>query len=66
MLDSLKDHGLLNKSEIVKLLWTLLPDQLNEKQKNNKVDYLLKRMRQSGKIKNETKGNHSTWSLVNS
>ena len=66
LLDSLKDHGLLNKSEIVKLLWTLLPDQLNEKQKNNKVDYLLKRMRQSGKIKNETKGNHSTWSLVNS
>ena len=41
--DSLKDHGSLTKPEIVRLLWDVLPDQLDDKQKNNKLDYLLKR-----------------------
>ena len=37
----------------------LLPDQLENKQKINKIDYLLKRLRISGKINNETKGSDS-------
>lgn len=49
LLDSLKDHGSLTKSEIVHLLWDVLPDQLDDKQKNNKLDYLLKRLRKAGK-----------------
>lgn len=43
LLDSLKDHGSLTKPEIVRLLWDVLPDQLDNKQKNNKLDYLLKK-----------------------
>lgn len=43
LLDSLKDYGSLTKPEIVRLLWDVLPDQLDDKQKNNKLDYLLKR-----------------------
>ena len=50
LLDSLKDHGSLTKPEIVRLLWDVLPDQLNDKQKDNKLDYLLKRLRKAGKI----------------
>ena len=38
LLDSLKDHGSLTKPEIVRLLWDVLPDQLDDKQKNNKLD----------------------------
>ena len=63
LLDSLKDHNSLTKQEIVKLLWDVLSDQLDDKQKMNKIDYLLKRLRTDGKIHNETKGNVSIWSL---
>lgn len=63
LLDSLKDHGNLTKHEIVNLLWYLLPDQLEDKQKMNKIDYLLKRLRASEIIKNQSKGNKSIWML---
>ncbi len=63
LLESLKDHGSLTKKEIVRLLWDVLSDQLNEKQKINKIDYILKRLRIAEKIHNETKGNDSVWSL---
>ena len=63
LLDSMNDHRVLSKQEIVKLLWDILPDQLEDKQKMNKIDYLLKRLRLKGEIKNETKGNESVWSL---
>ena len=64
LLESLKDHGSLTKKEIVRLLWDILPDQLDDKQKINKIDYILKRLRIAEKIHNETKGNDSVWSLV--
>ena len=63
LLDSLKDHNSLTKQEIVNLLWDVLSDQLDDKQKMNKIDYLLKRLRTDGEIHNETKGNVSIWSL---
>ena len=63
LLDSLKDHGTLTKQEIVRLLWDVMPDQLTDKQKMKKIEYLLKRLRTSGDIKNETKGNGSVYSL---
>ena len=63
LLDSLNDHKTLSKQEIVRLLWDLLPDQLEDKQKMNKIDYVLKRLRLAGKIHNETKGSDSVWSL---
>jgi ATP-dependent DNA helicase RecG len=63
LLESLNDHKTLSKQEIVRLLWDVLPDQLTDKQKMNKIEYLLKRLRTSGDIKNETKGNESVYSL---
>ena len=64
LMDSLKDHKSLTKQEIVRLLWDVLPDQLDDNQKMNKIDYLLKRLRRNGDIHNETNGNVSSWSLV--
>ena len=66
LLDSLKDHDRLNKQEIVRLLWDVLPDLLNDKQKTNKIDNLLRRLRVNNKITNKTRGNISYWSLVKS
>ena len=66
LLNSLKDHGSLTKQEIVHLLWDVLSDQLSDSQKENKVDNLLRKLKNAGKINNNTRGNISTWSLVKS
>lgn len=66
LLESLKDHGSLTKKEIIRLLWDVLPDQLNDKQKNTKVYNILRKLRESGRISNITKGNNSLWSLAKS
>lgn len=63
MLDSLKDHGSLTKQEIVRLLWDVLHDQLDDKQKMNKIEYLLKQLRLKGEINNKSKGKESIWML---
>lgn len=59
-----KAHGSLTKPEIVRLLWDVLPDQLDNKQKNNKLDYLLKKLRTSGKIYAERAKGISVWYLT--
>ena len=64
LLESLNDHKTLSKQEIVSLLWDLLPDQLTDKQKNTKVYNILRKLRESGKIVNQTTGNKSIWSLA--
>jgi ATP-dependent DNA helicase RecG len=64
LLESLNDHKTLSKQEIVRLLWDLLPDQLTDKQKNTKVYNILRKLRESGKIVNQTIGNKSIWSLA--
>ena len=64
LLDSLNDHKILSKQEIVRLLWDVLPDQLDDKQKNTKVYNILRKLRASGKIVNQTTGNKSVWSLA--
>ena len=64
LLDSLKDHGSLTKPEIVRLLWDVLLDQLDDKQKNNKLDYLLKKLRMSGKVRAKRAKGISVWYLT--
>lgn len=64
LLQSLHDHGSLTKREIVRLLRDLLPDQLSEMQKETKVDNILRKMKKSGKIINQSAGNRSSWLLV--
>lgn len=64
LLNSLKDHGCLTKQEVEKLLWNILSDQLLDDQKKNKIDYILRKLKRTGKISNKSHGNNSIWSLV--
>ncbi|MFA7663948.1 MAG: RNA-binding domain-containing protein [Clostridia bacterium] len=64
LLDALRDHRTLTKSEIVKLLWNVLSDQLSDRQKMNRIEYILKKLKKNGDIKNKSQGNTSEWSLV--
>jgi ATP-dependent DNA helicase RecG len=60
---ALKEHKNLDKQEIVKLLWTKLPDVLNDTQKQNKVTNLLTKLRKQHKIINNRKGNVGSWQI---
>ena len=66
LLESLRDHGKLTRQEIDKLLWEVLSDQLDEKQKKIKIGNLLTKLKKGGLINNTTRGNLSEWSLLNS
>lgn len=68
LLEALKGHGKLSRSEIDKLLWNLLSDQLTDRQKKYKITNILKKLKSGSNpvIINETHGNQSEWSLVNS
>ncbi|MGN0033521.1 MAG: ATP-binding protein [Candidatus Limimorpha sp.] len=66
LIDAIKDHGALTKPEIRDLLWNILPDQLDDKQKEYKINNILRKLRSNGLIMNKTvAGNKSTWTLVN-
>jgi ATP-dependent DNA helicase RecG len=60
----LKDHGVLSRGEIDKLLWNVISDQLDDTQKKTKIGNILRKLRKDGIMQNETKGNVSNWSLV--
>ena len=50
ILEALAQHGKLNRGVINRLLLNKLPSILNEKQKTNKIDNLLRKLRSNGKI----------------
>ena len=54
LLDLLKDHDSLTKPEIVHLLWDELPDLLGDKQKEYKINNILRKLKKEGKICNTT------------
>lgn len=47
---ALKEHHRLRRTDINRLLLNKLPSALNDKQKNNKIDYLLKCLRKDGGV----------------
>ena len=64
ILDSIKKHGSLTKKEITKLVGGILPSNLTEKQKRNRIDNLLRRLREEGLISNDKNGSSSIWKLT--
>ena len=50
IIEALTQHGKLKRANINKLLLNKLPSILAPKQKSNKIDYLLKKLRKAGKI----------------
>ncbi len=64
LMGALRDHKSLSRKEIDELLWKLLPDLLDEKQKKSKITNLLTKLRSQGKIKNESQGPNSDWYII--
>ena len=64
LLDALRDHKSLTREEIDKLWWKLLSDVLTEKQKKTKIGNMLTKMKNESLITNQTVGNISIWSLL--
>lgn len=64
LLAALRDHKSLSRKEIDKLLWRLLPDLLDDKQKKDKITNLLTKLRKRGQIKNKSQGPNSDWLIV--
>ena len=56
LLEALSDHGKLTREEIDKLLWSVLSDQLDDKQKKSKIGNLLTKLRKKKLIDNNSKG----------
>ena len=64
LLTALRDHKSLSRKEIDKLLWRLLPDLLDDKQKKDRITNLLTKLRKRGQIKNKSQGPNSDWLIV--
>ncbi|MCL2247549.1 MAG: putative DNA binding domain-containing protein [Lentimicrobiaceae bacterium] len=58
ILKSIKEHGSLNRQDIDKLLWNILPAWMSDEQKKNRIMNLIQELSKSGKIAN--KGTRST------
>jgi len=63
ILNSIKTHDSLTKAEINKLVEGILPVNLSEKQKKNRIDNLLRSLRTDGLISNTKSGSSSIWRL---
>ena len=64
ILKSIKEHGSVNRQDINKLLWDMLPAWMDEKQKKNKITNLISELRQTGKIANEGTFASPKWVLL--
>ncbi len=63
ILESIKVHKSLTRKEIEKLVAGVLSSNMTETQKRNRIDYILKQMRETGLIVNEKRGQISLWKL---
>ncbi|MCM1178334.1 MAG: hypothetical protein NC308_02810 [Clostridium sp.] len=63
LLDALRDHGKLTRQEIDQLLWDVLSDKLDDKQRKSKIGNLLSKLKAKGLVSNSTRGNISEWWL---
>ncbi len=63
IIEALKEHHVLSRLQIDELLWHTLSDKLSDKQKRNRIYYILQKMR--GKtIENASAGRVSEYRLI--
>ncbi len=60
---SIKQHGHLERKDVDELLWTKLPEWMDDYQKKIKVNNLLSEMSKKGQIKNEDNDTKPQWKL---
>ena len=61
---SMEEHDSLTRQDIDELLWTKLPEWMNEKQKKDKVGNLLGELKRQSTIQNMGTTKQSSWVLV--
>jgi ATP-dependent DNA helicase RecG len=61
---ALEQHTNLNRNDIDELLFSKLPDWMNDAQKKIKVNNLIAKLRKDGKIRNEGSDFKSNWVLI--
>jgi ATP-dependent DNA helicase RecG len=64
ILELVTEHGPVSRSDVDALLLDKLPESLTEKQKKNKVHYLLGKLRDAGKIRNRGSRGQPEWVVV--
>jgi ATP-dependent DNA helicase RecG len=60
---AIKEHGFVERNDVDDLLWTKLPEWMNDKQKKIKINNLLAELRKKGRIKNEGNDAKPKWIL---
>lgn len=63
ILKYLNEYGLASRKEIISLLSDKLPKSLDNKNKINRVRYLLDVLKKEGKIYNDAKSGGSCWKI---
>ena len=63
ILKSIKEHGSMNRKDIDKLLWNILPAWMNEEQKKNRTMNLIQELSKKGKIVNKGTRFSPEWNL---
>jgi ATP-dependent DNA helicase RecG len=66
ILKSIEEHGSMNRKDIDKLLWNVLPDWMNNKQRKIKINNLLSELRKKGMIINKGILSNPEWALIES
>lgn len=61
---SIREHGFMERPDLDQLLWTKLPDLMNEKQKKIKINNLLAELRTKGTIHNTGNDKKPKWVLI--
>lgn len=64
VLKTIREHSFLDRSDIDELLWSKLPDWMDDKQRKIKVNNLISRLRKDDKIKNAGSDTKPRWVLV--
>jgi len=64
ILKSIKEHGCMNRQDINRLLWNILPAWMNDIQKGNRIRNLIMELRTLNKIKNKGTKKDPIWVLV--
>jgi ATP-dependent DNA helicase RecG len=66
ILKSIEEHGNLNRKDIDKLLWNVLPDWMDNKKRKIKINNILSELRKKGVIINKGTLSNPEWALIES
>ena len=64
IIKSIKEHGVMERKDIDKLLWKKLPDWMDDKQRKIRINNLLSELRVENRIRNEGTFKKSCWVLI--